>query len=207
MSDVLLGQSYYLHFDPKLYEAMQPYPPLGTMYVAAYLREQGYDVALFDAMLAQSEEEWANALDCEQPAFAIIYEDNFNYLSKMCLLRMRQAAFTMVDMAKQRGCIAIVAGSDATDRAELYLAAGADYVLLREGDYTLLELLGHLTSGSDGKLQDILGLAYVSDPTTKVKNVPLESPISSLQSLVSNLNSHPTTLRSRSTLVALISSM
>ncbi len=182
MSDVLLGQSYYLHFDPKLYEAMQPYPPLGTMYVAAYLREQGYDVALFDAMLAQSEEEWANALDCEQPDFAIIYEDNFNYLSKMCLLRMRQAAFTMVDMAKQRGCIAIVAGSDATDRAELYLAAGADYVLLGEGDYTLLELLGHLTSGSDGKLQDILGLAYVSDPTTKVKNVPLESPISSLQS-------------------------
>jgi len=182
LSDVLLGQSYYLHFDPKLYEAMQPYPPLGTMYAAAYLRERGYDVALFDAMLAQSEEEWANALDREQPAFAIIYEDNFNYLSKMCLLRMRQAAFTMVDMAKQRGCIAIVAGSDATDRAELYLDAGADYVLLGEGDYTLLELLDHLTSGGDGKLQNILGLAYVSDPTTTVINAPLESPISNLQS-------------------------
>jgi anaerobic magnesium-protoporphyrin IX monomethyl ester cyclase len=36
---------------------MMPYPPLGTMYAASYIREKGYDVALFDAMLADSEEE------------------------------------------------------------------------------------------------------------------------------------------------------
>ena len=35
MTDVLFGQSYYLKFDPKLYKAMQPYPPLGTLYAAA----------------------------------------------------------------------------------------------------------------------------------------------------------------------------
>jgi hypothetical protein len=34
--------------------------------------------------------------------FAVIYEDNFNYLSKMCLLRMRQAALTMIDAARGR---------------------------------------------------------------------------------------------------------
>ena len=38
MTDILFGQSYYLRFDPKLWEAMQPYPPLGTLYAAAYLR-------------------------------------------------------------------------------------------------------------------------------------------------------------------------
>ena len=37
-TDILFGQSYYLRFDPKLWEMMQPYPPLGTMYAAAYLR-------------------------------------------------------------------------------------------------------------------------------------------------------------------------
>ena len=63
MTDVLLGQSYYLRFDPKLFAAMQPYPPLGTLYAAAYLRAHGHDVALFDAMLAGSEDEWAAALD------------------------------------------------------------------------------------------------------------------------------------------------
>ena len=52
---LLFAQSYYLKFDPKLYDAMQPYPPLGTMYAASFMRERGYDVALFDAMLAESE--------------------------------------------------------------------------------------------------------------------------------------------------------
>jgi len=96
MTDVLFGQSYYLRFDPKLFEAMQPYPPLGTLYAASYIRSRHYEVALFDAMLADSELEWAEALDREQPRFAVIYEDNFNYLSKMCLLRMRQAALRMI---------------------------------------------------------------------------------------------------------------
>ncbi|MFQ5421040.1 MAG: radical SAM protein, partial [Anaerolineae bacterium] len=113
--DILFGQSYYLKFDPKLYEAMQPYPPLGTLYAASFIRKQGYSVALFDAMLAQSEQEWADALDEYRPHFAVIYEDNFNYLSKMCLLNMRQAAFTMIGLAREQNCTVIAAGSDATD--------------------------------------------------------------------------------------------
>src|SRR6188768_2090153 len=115
MSEVLLGQSYYLRFDPKLWEAMQPYPPLGTLYAASYIRERGYDVALFDAMLAESEAEWQQALQREQPRFAVLFEDNFNYLSKMCLLRMREAAFTMIRMAQEQGATVIAAGADASD--------------------------------------------------------------------------------------------
>ncbi len=62
-----------------------------------------------------SEAEWADALDRHRPRFAVIYEDSFNYLSKMCLLRMRQAALTMTDAARTRGIPTIVAGSDASD--------------------------------------------------------------------------------------------
>ncbi|MGN6561587.1 MAG: B12-binding domain-containing radical SAM protein [Thermomicrobiales bacterium] len=160
MSDVLFGQSYYLRFDPKLWAAMQPYPPLGTLYAASYVRERGYEVAFFDAMLAESEEEWARALDRSKPRFAVIYEDNFNYLSKMCLLRMRQAACTMIALAHARGCIVIVGGSDATDQAALYLDQGADYVLLGEGEATLSELLDQLTGRAPQALDAILGLAY-----------------------------------------------
>src|SRR5439155_4751499 len=135
---------YYLRFDPKLWEAMQPYPPLGSLYAASFLKAQGYDVAFFDAMLAESENEWAEALDREAPQFAVLYEDNFNYLSKMCLLRMRQAAFRMIELARARGCTVIVAGSDASDHAGAYLAQGADFALLGEGEQTLGELLDHL---------------------------------------------------------------
>jgi anaerobic magnesium-protoporphyrin IX monomethyl ester cyclase len=157
MTQILLGQSYFLRFDPKLWEAMQPYPPLGTLYAASYLRQYGYDVALFDAMLAESEDEWANALDEHQPQYAILYEDNFNYLSKMCLLRMREAACKMVEMAKTRGCTVILCGADATDHHEIYFEKGADYVLIGEGEETLIELLSHLSQGRDVK--NIIGLA------------------------------------------------
>ena len=162
MSEILFGQSYYLRFDPKLWKAMQPYPPLGTMIAASYLREIGYDVALFDAMLAESEDEWAAALDKGQPLYAIIYEDNFNYLSKMCLLRMRDAAFAMIEMAKARGCTVIVCGSDANDHLGAYLAHGADFILLGEGEHTLGELMGSL-NGMGPELSEILGLAYMRD--------------------------------------------
>src|SRR4249920_1489172 len=100
MTDVLIGQAYFLRFDPKLWAAQQPYAPLGALYAAALVRERGYGVALFDAMLAASEGEWAEALDLQRPRFAVIYEDSFNYLTKMCLLRMREAAFTMIGAAR-----------------------------------------------------------------------------------------------------------
>jgi len=160
MTRILLGQSYYLRFDPKLWRAMQPYPPLGTLYAASYLRQHGYEVALFDAMLAESEEEWGKALDEHKPQYAIIYEDNFNYLSKMCLLRMREAAFKMIHMAKSRGCVVILCGADATDHYAEYLARGADYCLLGEGEETLVELLGQLSGKREAGLESILGLAF-----------------------------------------------
>ncbi len=158
--DILFGQSYYLRFDPKLWAGQQPYAPLGTLYAAAALRESGYSVALFDAMLAESEAEWAAALQQHQPNYAVIYEDSFNYLTKMCLLRMRQAAFTMIEMAAEAGCTVILCGSDATDHYEEYLRAGAEYVLLGEGDETLVELLAHLSGAKPGDLAAIAGLAY-----------------------------------------------
>src|SRR6266511_1666591 len=157
MTQILLGQSYFLRFDPKLWEAMQPYPPLGTLYAASYLRQHGYEVALFDAMLAESEDEWGKALDEHQPQYAILYEDNFNYLSKMCLLRMRDAAFTMIEMAKSRGCTVILCGADATDHYSTYLENGVDYVLIGEGEETLIELLSGLSEGKD--TSQIVGLA------------------------------------------------
>jgi anaerobic magnesium-protoporphyrin IX monomethyl ester cyclase len=173
MAIILFGQSYYLRFDSKLWKAMQPYPPLGTLYAASYMREKGYEVALFDAMLAEGTHEWEEALSKHQPRYAVLFEDNFNYLSKMSLLRMREAAFEMIEMAKKRGCVVIVAGADMTDHAEKYLQQGADYVLTGEGEETLGELITYLErqitplysmerglGGEDAELYRIQSLAY-----------------------------------------------
>jgi anaerobic magnesium-protoporphyrin IX monomethyl ester cyclase len=164
MTKVLLGQSYYLHFDPKELEAMKPYPPLGTLYAASYIRKRGYDVALFDAMLASSELEWVEALERHKPDIAVIYEDGFNYLSKMCLTRMRDAAFKMADGAKSRGCTVLISGSDATDHKEKYFAHGADAIIIGEGEITLGETLDVLTGRRELERTQIAGLAWPEAP-------------------------------------------
>ncbi len=183
MKPILFGQSYYLRFDPKLWQAMQPYPPLGTLYAASYLRQRGYNVAFFDAMLAESEQEWAAALDQHSPAYAVIYEDNFNYLSKMCLSRMREAAFSMIDMAKARGIPVILCGADATDHAEIYLAHGADFVLIGEGEETLGELLDALTGKTDVAFEDILGLAFQSSIVNRQSSIHRRPDLTALDAL------------------------
>ena len=160
MAEVLLGQAYHLRFDPKLWAARQPYPPLGALYAAAVLRSAGHDVALHDSMLARAEEEWARSLDRHRPAFAAVYEDSFNYLSKMCLARMRQAALRMIAMARERGCTVVVAGSDATDDPEAYLAGGADHVVVGEGEVALRELLGALSGRAPRPVHEIDGLCF-----------------------------------------------
>jgi anaerobic magnesium-protoporphyrin IX monomethyl ester cyclase len=142
--DVLFGQAYFLRFDPKLWAAQQPYAPLGALYAAAAVRSRGYSVAMFDAMLAESETEWADALDRHRPRVAVIYEDSFNYLSKMCLLRMRDAALAMIGAARARNVMVIVAGSDASDHPAIYLDAGAAVVVTGEGEVTLVEVLDSL---------------------------------------------------------------
>ncbi|MGB1288670.1 MAG: B12-binding domain-containing radical SAM protein, partial [Aggregatilineales bacterium] len=184
MTDILFGQSYYLRFDEKLWQAMQPYPPLGTLYAASYMREQGYDVALFDAMLAESTAEWEIALKHYQPRYAIIFEDNFNYLSKMSLLRMREAAFEMIDMAKAHGSRIIVAGADMSDHTEKYLARGAEFVLMGEGEMTLAALLAYLESTEniiESDLYNIQSLAYLHDD--KVIKTPTRPVIRDLDAL------------------------
>ena len=184
MSDVLMGQGYYLKFDSKLWAAMEPYPPLGALYAAAGLRNAGWKVGFFDSMLAESEQEWAAALDAHRPRWAVIYEDNFNYLTKMCLLRMRSAALTMIDMARRHGCEVVVAGSDASDHAELYLERGARVVLLGEGDRSLVEVLASLGGRSTTPLVDIAGIALPDpDQPGGVRRTAVRAPIRDLDGL------------------------
>src|SRR5215217_909890 len=121
MKNILFSHSYFLRFDPKQWATAQPYAPLGTLYAAALMRDNGYTVSLFDTMFAKSAEEVTTAIEKQHPQFFVLYDDGFNYLTKMCLTNMREAAFRMIKLAKQRGCVVIVSSSDSTDNYERYL--------------------------------------------------------------------------------------
>ena len=60
-ADVLLTHSYHLPYDVKQVRKMQPYPPIGTLYAAAALREKNMSVAVFDPMLEEPERGIARA--------------------------------------------------------------------------------------------------------------------------------------------------
>ena len=144
MLSILVGHSYFLRLDPKQLERAKPYPPLATLQVAALLRNGGHQVALFDAMLAQDVAEYEAKLAAAAPQVVVLYEDNFNFLSKMCLAAMRAACCEMIAAARRRGARVIVAGSDVTDAPEVYLQAGAEVALLGEGLAALTALLARL---------------------------------------------------------------
>lgn len=176
MLSILVGHSYFLRLDHKQWQRAKPYPPLATLQVAALLRQLGHEVRLFDAMLAEGVSDYERELGHVRPQLVLIYEDNYNFLSKMCLSAMRAAAVQMILGARRMGARVIVAGSDATDAPDTYLAAGAEIVLHGEGLEALETLISRLDGRPDIAVADLaLGLAGIaSAASTRATSSPAE---------------------------------
>jgi anaerobic magnesium-protoporphyrin IX monomethyl ester cyclase len=180
MLKIQVGHSYFLTYDRKQWERGKPYPPLATLHVAALLREMGHEISLFDAMLAEGEEDYASSLHDAQPDVVVIYEDNFNFLTKMCLARMREAACQMIGQARAVGARVIVAGSDASDQPDAFLAAGAHAVLIGEGVAALVELIHRLEQNPDIDAESwtsgLTGIATLVSEQTHVTRIGVQPP-------------------------------
>jgi anaerobic magnesium-protoporphyrin IX monomethyl ester cyclase len=175
MLKIQVGHSYFLQYDRKQWDRGKPYPPLATIQIAAFLRRMGHAVTLFDAMLADGVEAYAGALHAARPDVVVIYEDNFNFLTKMCLGRMREAACRMIAEARAGGARVIVAGSDASDHPDAFLAAGADAVLIGEGIAALTALIDRLARdpGIDtvAWIAGVAGVAATANGRTQLTRV------------------------------------
>lgn len=166
MVDILITHSYVLRLDPKQFRKRNPYPPLGTLQAAACLRLAGHSIVFHDVMHSKGShnhlpKEFSSTLEMHRPSIVVIYDDGFNYLTKMCLLNMRHVAYAMMAEALRLGCKIIVASSDANDHAEEYLLAGADVVILGEAEVTLLEVVQAMQAATS--LVDIPGTATMVD--------------------------------------------
>jgi anaerobic magnesium-protoporphyrin IX monomethyl ester cyclase len=166
MKRVLITHSYFYKLDAKQWKFKQPYPPLGTLHAAAVSRDAGFETTFVDVALCNGPESIEEDLTKTKPEVVVIYDDGFNYLTKMCLTVMREAAVSMIKMAKRGGAIVIVGNSDSSDHYELYLKQGADYVIIGEGEQTLRELLISIDSGRDRGT--VPGIAYQKSGATVV---------------------------------------
>jgi anaerobic magnesium-protoporphyrin IX monomethyl ester cyclase len=159
MKKILFTHSYFYRFDKKQWDTKQPYPPLGTIYAAAVMREAGYQVSLFDTALIETPENIIPLIENQKPDYLVIYDDGFNYLTKMCLTNMREAAFRMAEIAKQNGLTVIASSSDAADHYEKYIAHGVDFVVIGEGEITLKEIISKIDKG-EKDFRSVDGLAF-----------------------------------------------
>jgi anaerobic magnesium-protoporphyrin IX monomethyl ester cyclase len=120
------------------------------------LRKAGHQVSFFDAMLAEGIDGYERLLKEEPPQVVLFYEDNFNFLSKMCLGAMREAAFDMMASARHAGAKVVAAGPDVTDAPASYLQAGADLALIGEGLSALFAVLPRLDANPAADNADLV---------------------------------------------------
>jgi anaerobic magnesium-protoporphyrin IX monomethyl ester cyclase len=167
-SDILITHSYLLKFDPKQWKIGQPYAPLGTLYAASCLRNHFPGTRFCDPMFWDGPEEFVPVIEEVKPKILVIYDDGFNYLTKMCLSNMREAAFRMMEIARESTRWIIVCSSDANDNYQLYFDRGADFCILGEGEITIMELVHRLMNSPEGTFEEIKGIAWSSPGGLKV---------------------------------------
>ncbi|HZL25146.1 MAG TPA: radical SAM protein [Acidobacteriaceae bacterium] len=152
MPDILLTHGYFLYEDPKELQIMKPYAPLGILYLCSHLQAKGFDVEVFDTTFSTREALIAR-LQTGAPSVLGLYAN----------LMTRSNIVELLAIAREAGWKTIVGGPEPGAYAQEYLDAGAQFVVLGEGEATLEELLTALQSGAHVSFADIAGIAYLED--------------------------------------------
>src|SRR3989454_11243719 len=150
--DLLLTHGYFLYEDAKELQIMKPYVPLGILYLASHLRARNFDVEVFDTTFS-SRTDLLNVLHNTEPEVLGVYA---NLMTRPSVVRILQAA-------KDAGWKTVVGGPESGANVEEYLLAGADVVVIGEGEITMEELLPILRGRSPGELQRVRGIAFIDD--------------------------------------------
>jgi anaerobic magnesium-protoporphyrin IX monomethyl ester cyclase len=159
--DLLLTHGYFLFEDPKELQIMKPYPPLGLLYICSHLRNRGFSVEVFDSTF-QSRDALRERLWSGKPSILGIYAN----------LMTRTNVVKILKEAKLAGWKTIVGGPEPGAYVDEYLAAGADVVVLGEGEVTLEELLKAWSGNNDTALDSIAGIAFRSSDGSTHRNEP-----------------------------------
>lgn len=131
MARVLLAHPLFLVEHPDERASASPYFPLGVLYLAAYARERGHEVRIFDGTFEADRSSFDQALDDLRP----------DVVGVSCVLPLRPAAIDLARRARDRGAFVVAGGPDATAEPMLYLQGRFDAVVRHEGEQTLAAIL------------------------------------------------------------------
>ena len=161
--DLLLTHGYFLYEDPKELQIMKPYPPLGILYICSHLRNKGFDVEIFDSTFSS-----------RQQLFDILSQGPPSILGVYANLMTRPNVVEILRMAKATGWQTVVGGPEPGAYVDEYLEAGADVVVIGEGELTLEELIPILRSRSIAARSQVNGIAFVGNDGKVIRTPPRE---------------------------------
>ena len=140
--DILLTHGYFLYEDPKELQIMKPYPPLGILYICSHLRNKGFKAEVFDSTFSSRQQLW-DLLRQGPPSVLGVYAN----------LMTRPNVVEILRTAKEAGWRTVVGGPEPGAYVDEYLAAGADVVVVGEGELTLEEVVPVLRAGALDRLR------------------------------------------------------
>lgn len=162
-------------------------PPLGLGYLAANLRNAGYDVEILDCLIEDYYHEQHNGNEIiygldPQNIFQRIADNNPDLIGVSCLFSNRgQEALNICRIAKNAipGCHVVLGGQHPSGMPELILNPDVDYILRGESDNSFIELVKAINHHEDlSKVDGIvlkMGDSYFLGPKTQfpdVKSLP-----------------------------------
>lgn len=150
---VVLTHAYYMSQDPKERMINKPYPPLGLLYLSAWLDQGGYKNEVFDSTFETFEKQQAFLLE-HRPQVIAIYTNLMTKINVVALVQFIRSKSTLKDS------LIVIGGPDVTYNIENYLNIGSDVLVIGEGEQTLLELVKATEQGLRPHFGHIEGLAY-----------------------------------------------
>ncbi|HET9474800.1 MAG TPA: radical SAM protein [Steroidobacteraceae bacterium] len=171
MADLLLAHGYFLSDDEKERQIMKPYPPLGLLYLSAYLKRAGFAVEVFDSTFRERAEFEARL--AATPGGVIGIYTN---------LMTRRPVLELVRAARRHRWTVVLGGPESANYTVEYLGAGADVIVVGEGELTLTELLPALARGGPHRLHEVRGIAFREESGTIVRT-PERAKVTDLDTL------------------------
>lgn len=153
---ILLTHGYFLNEDPREQAIMKPYPPLGLLYISAYLEDHGFDNDIFDTTFSDFKT-LKNRLHHQPPDLLGLYT---NLMTKLNVLKIIRHIKDHPDLKQ---CRIVLGGPEVRHHAAQFLAHGADILVFGEGEQTMLELAGFYAQNNAGKPVDIPGIGYLDN--------------------------------------------
>ncbi len=168
---VLLTHGYFILEDEKEQAIMKPYPPLGILYLSAWLKKNGIKHDLFDTTFS-TKAKFRSHITAEKPGIVAFYT---NLMTKVNVIENIRFIRENEDL---KNCKIILGGPDVTHNLENYLNTGADFIVIGEGEQSFLELVTNIQSGNPF-FDEINGIAFKNPfdevvktkPRAKIKNI------------------------------------